>query len=301
MTDSRLLCIGNITIDEAFLPDGTTRADCLGGDALYAALAAKLFEPAVRMLAPLGGDLDRRVIEEIESAGFAAERLPRRDAPTVRNGVRYFSDGRREWDLRVSEAVFGELSIWPADLDEDAFSCPAVMISAMELEAQLATADALRASEARTLYLDLQEDYIEGNEERLRGMIAKSAVFLPSEEEVRRLLGHDDFDRAVRELSSWGPHTVVVKLAERGSLVYDRKTGDTVHVPAAVVRAVDSTGAGDAYCGGFAAVHARTGDPVAAARAGSVAAAVAVSGFGVEALLRADPRLVAERAEALRA
>ena len=56
-------------------------------------------------------------------------------------------------------------------------------------------------------------------------------------------------------------------------------------VPTDVVDAVDSTGAGDAFCGAFAAEHLRSGDPYAAARAGGAAARIAVSGPVSTALL----------------
>jgi len=56
MTPS-LVCLGNFTVDDVVLPDGRERPGCLGGDALYAGLAARLFEPAVEIVAPVGSDL----------------------------------------------------------------------------------------------------------------------------------------------------------------------------------------------------------------------------------------------------
>jgi sugar/nucleoside kinase (ribokinase family) len=50
---------------------------------------------------------------------------------------------------------------------------------------------------------------------------------------------------------------------------------------------VDSTGAGDAFCGAFAAEHLRSGDVYAAARVGASAARVAVGAPGIDGLLAA--------------
>ena len=62
-------------------------------------------------------------------------------------------------------------------------------------------------------------------------------------------------------------------------------------MPTEVVEPVDSTGAGDAFCGAFAAEHLRSDDPYAAARAGAEAARIAVSAPGIGGLLgRADTR-----------
>ena len=61
-------------------------------------------------------------------------------------------------------------------------------------------------------------------------------------------------------------------------------------MPTDVVEPVDSTGAGDAFCGAFAAEHLRSGDPYAAARAGAAAARIAVSAPGIDGLLAAVTR-----------
>jgi sugar/nucleoside kinase (ribokinase family) len=138
----------------------------------------------------------------------------------------------------------------------------------------------LHEHSAATLYLDLQEDYIDGHETELLAMIGRCDVFLPSEAEVRALTGTGDLDAAMRGFRALGPQCVVVKRAERGCLVLDEGTDEIVEVPAEPVEPVDSTGAGDAFCGAFAARHVLTGDGVDAARAGAGAARLAVSAPG---------------------
>jgi ribokinase len=56
-------------------------------------------------------------------------------------------------------------------------------------------------------------------------------------------------------------------------------------VPTVAVTPVDPTGAGDAFCGAFAAAHLVSDDAVAAARVAMQAATFAIGGYGVEALL----------------
>ncbi|MDR1799208.1 MAG: PfkB family carbohydrate kinase [Bifidobacteriaceae bacterium] len=284
MTHTALLCIGNITVDDAVLPDGTRRNACLGGDVIYAGLAARLFEPQVRLLAPLGSDLPPPAAAALERAGLALAGFLRRDRPNIRNTVTYLADGSRVWDLWHGEAHFEAMSVWPADLDADAVAAPAVLFLAMALAPQLACAQALPGGGGRTVYLDLQEDYIYGHHAEVAEMVRLSDVFLPSEEEVWRLLGHRDLAAAAREFAHWGPSVVVIKRAGAGCLVYQRADDSLTQVPARPAVVVDSTGAGDAFCGAFAAVHHRTGDAVQAARAGAVAASCAIGGFGVEAM-----------------
>jgi ribokinase len=70
-----------------------------------------------------------------------------------------------------------------------------------------------------------------------------------------------------------------VTLGARGCLV-SRASGYTM-IPAPKVKAVDTTGAGDAFVGGFAAGLVRfNGDLEQAARFGTAVAALSVTSFG---------------------
>ncbi len=73
-----------------------------------------------------------------------------------------------------------------------------------------------------------------------------------------------------------GPPVVVVTLGERGCFVSQAAGG--VHFPAHTVKVVDTTGAGDAFVGGFAAGYVKhAGDLLAAVRQGQAVAALSVT------------------------
>jgi ribokinase len=72
-----------------------------------------------------------------------------------------------------------------------------------------------------------------------------------------------------------------VKLGARGCLVFDRPTDRIVRLPSAAARVVDTTGAGDAFCGGFLAGYARTGDGIEAALHGIISASFTVETIGI--------------------
>lgn len=286
MTEPTLVCVGNLTVDEAVSPAGD-RVESVGGDALFAALAARFAGGAPRVLAPLGADAPEALRSALRAAGADPDRLPQRSVPTVRNIVRYAADGSRTWELVLGEEHFEALSVQPADVPDDALGAEGVLLSAMGLHAQLDLAAWLRPRTAATIYFDPQEDYIAGNEPALLAAVAACDVFLPSEVEALALAGTDDLMTAIQRFLAAGPEVVVVKRAEAGCLVATRELREPVVVPADAVNAVDSTGAGDAFCGAFAAEHLRSRDAVAAARAGSAAARVAVGGSGIGALLDA--------------
>nr|WP_281373378.1 carbohydrate kinase family protein [Kineococcus aurantiacus] len=276
-----MLCVGNLTIDDVVVDGRTTTA--LGGDALYAALAARRTLTGVRMLAPVGNDLPATLLDTVRDLGIAVETGRPRDVPTVRNRVEYAPDGSRTWHLLHGEEEFDALSAYPEDVPADVSALDGVLVSAMSLRAQLTLGPWLRTATDATVYLDLQEDYLAGHEAELLALLSTCDVFLPSEVEAVALAGTTDLGRAASLFLDAGPDVVVVKTAERGCVV--ATAGRTEHVSTEAVVPVDSTGAGDAFCGAFAAAHVAGADPVEAARAGAGAARVAIGGYGVAGLL----------------
>ncbi|MEU6313435.1 PfkB family carbohydrate kinase [Streptomyces sp. NPDC047014] len=114
--------------------------------------------------------------------------------------------------------------------------------------------------------------------ERFMAAVAGSAVLLPNEEEARLLAGlppSSGVARAAVALSRRVP-LVVVTLGARGALVAERGR-ITAEVPGEPARAVDSTGAGDAFTGGFLAARLEGADPAEAARRGCRTAALSVT------------------------
>ncbi len=86
-----------------------------------------------------------------------------------------------------------------------------------------------------------------------------------------------------RELLARGPRVVVVTLGEQGAVL---AAGDTVErIPPFRVDAVDSVGAGDAFCAAFALALAEGQTPMSAARFASAAGAVSATRPGAAASL----------------
>jgi ribokinase len=117
------------------------------------------------------------------------------------------------------------------------------------------------------------------------GLLALADVLLPNEVEAAALAPEaaGDHRREVEVLLARGPSAVVITLGEQGALV--AAGGHVSNVPAFPVAAVDSVGAGDAFCGAFAVALADGASPLEAARFGAAAGAVAVTRPGAAASL----------------
>jgi len=295
-----LICLGNLTLDDIVHPDGCVHERCIGGDALYGVLAARLFESASEMVAPIGRDFPGDIRARIDAEGLSPDGLPARDCPTLHTRIVYQSADHREVTLLSDEADFEILSPDQADVPARYWDARAFMILAMTLNAQRALIAACRARGSGLIALDPQEEYIEGNEAAVLDLVTRVDVFMPSLAEVKRLLGHEDGPRAARDFARLGPKIVVIKMGARGALVYDAQEDFSFLQPAYAAAAVDTTGSGDAFCSAFMASLMEPGHCLRqAAAAGAAAASFALSAYGAEGLFAATPDEAALRRDRL--
>lgn len=120
-------------------------------------------------------------------------------------------------------------------------------------------------------------------------LLALCDIVTPNETEAEALTGIAvatlaDAGRAARALIARGAGAALVTLGARGALWCDGTA--EVHVPAFDAGpVVETTGAGDAFAGGFAVGLAEGLDPVAAARFGCATAALSVTRPGAAAAM----------------
>ena len=96
----------------------------------------------------------------------------------------------------------------------------------------------------------------------------------------RPVTGVDEAKRAAEELAELTTGGVIVSLGEAGSYIVTKDLQEVV--PAFKVKAVDTTGAGDVYCGTLATGLVEGMEPIEAIRFASAAAAVSVTRLGAQ-------------------
>jgi ribokinase len=277
-----VMMAGNFSIDETISADGAT-STAPGGDALYSALGAAIWRYPVGILSRVGRDYPGELWDQLRSWGVDASGLVVDGEETVRYRIHNRPDGSRVYTHLNDPALLATMSPRGVELDRVA-GAAWLHVAAMPIEQQAEAVEAARRH--RVGYsLDPHEEYIAGHEEQVHEM-ARGAMLMPSLLELDRLLpelaGLPDLERAERgsaALLARGVGTVVVKCGAAGSFI--RTAGLARHVPARrLERVVDTTGAGDAYAGGFLAGHLSSGRLTWGAVCGALSAAHVIQGFG---------------------
>lgn len=105
-------------------------------------------------------------------------------------------------------------------------------------------------------------------------LLALTDILIVNETEAAALGG-------VVHLLTTGPEVVVITLGSRGAQWMDR-SGGIISVPAFAVDAVDTTGAGDAFCGGLAAALSAGADAATALSQAAAAGAIVTTQVGAQ-------------------
>lgn len=177
----------------------------------------------------------------------------------------------------VSPGAAGRISVADIEARADLIGGASVFVTQLEqpMEAAHRALEIARAGGARTILNPAPAADIAPE------MLALCDFVTPNESEAEGITGiavHTvaDADRAAGALLAQGAGAAIITLGEKGALYRDASR--TVHVPvynAGLV--VETTGAGDAFNGGFATRLAEGADPVEAVRFGCATAAISVT------------------------
>jgi ribokinase len=192
----------------------------------------------------------------------------------------YVNDKTGENAIIVYPGAGGALT--PADVDAAADAIRGARVFVTQLEQPAATArhalGIARAAGVATVFNPAPAAPVED------AIYPLCDYVVPNETEAAALTGlaltsMDDARRAGDALLAKGARTALITLGEKGALFHARDR--SVLVPAVDAGpVVETTGAGDAFVGGFAAALARGMEPLAATRFGCTVAGISVTRKG---------------------
>jgi ribokinase len=283
----------DVTITVSSLPKpgetvlGRSSARAAGGKGGNQAAAARAAGASAAMVAHVGADeAGRFLIEDLARRGIDVSAV-RRDEDTLSGSATIAVEaGRAENLIIVDPGANGGLG--PADVRVDAVRDAAVVVAQLEVPVDAVTAAADHA-DGRFILSASPAGPVPS------GLLQRVAVLVVNESELGALAStgaprrSDDAAAALRSLGF--ACSTIVTLGAAGSLVHD-VADDTLHeIPAPPVSPVDTTGAGDCFCGILAARLARGDELVSAARLATAGAALSTLASGARGALPSEAEI----------
>lgn len=286
-----LVTVGWLTIDDIVLPDGTYEQKVLGGGALYSAVGALLWHPQVGVHSVTGRRHFDAVVREIAAYGLDPSGINAIPGNGLELWLLHESDSDKQQVPKLSSATAAEMDAGRAPLPEAWCRARGVHIAPQSPAGSFANLEALAKLDPKpVLTLDLLSDaYVDASRYRDLGFLQALDAFLPSEAEIVRIWQPASLAAWIAEQAGRHRCHVVAKLGGEGSLVCDGQSGQLYRVPAYPAAVLDTTGAGDAYCGGFLAGLVAGCSVEDCAAMGTVAASYVVEARGALATRRPEP------------
>ncbi|MGY5883958.1 ribokinase [Modestobacter lacusdianchii] len=254
-----------------------------GGKGANQAAAAGRLGTGVHMVGRVGDDpAAGRQLAALADCRVNVGRVHRTPgAPTGTATIPVEADGGENLIVVVPGA---NAELTPADVDVESVHRAGVLL--LQLETPLATVQAAATATRGTVVLNPAPPQPLPAE-----LLARVDVLVPNEPELRRLAGAPDGDLTLPDLAGLArglaATDVVVTLGARGALVVPGAGPALLQAPPPV-RPVDTTGAGDCFCGALSSALDRGEALADAVRYAVTAAALSTTGAGARGALPDD-------------
>ncbi|RGE19807.1 ribokinase [Leucobacter sp. wl10] len=263
-----------------------------GGKGANQAAAAARCGADTAILACVGSDANGSFVRErLTSAGVDVVGLIEVDRPTGTAVIFLTPDG--ENSIVVSPGANGALDIETAERCSGVWSDARVLVLSLEIPeetafrvAVLAAGDGARvllnAAPATRIAPEVLAicDPLVVNEHEALAVLGAGGDAAPGADSGPRA---GDYEGVAVRLLSAGARSVVITLGADGAIAADGGSAGPTRVPAHRVRAIDTTGAGDAFVGAVACELARGAELVDAVRFATGVSAVSVQRMGAQA------------------
>ncbi|HOG00483.1 MAG TPA: carbohydrate kinase family protein [Clostridia bacterium] len=292
MEKKRLLVVGQINIDTLIF-DGNKTKITPGGAGTYVAMSASTYEDIeTDLLATICSDMPDSFLQDMRRNNINTENILPLLGHQRRSRLEYSTEFLRnntgmltdQWKFLTAEQTPRHYPL--RNVRYDALHLPPQPSFNQRLYAQWGCESNMLVS------LDTCERYAQSNAAELLETLPYVNVFMPSEIELYSMFPtcNADLDLIAQNVRRLGVKLLVVKRAENGSQIYDFECGKVYELGIRRVDALDATGAGDSYNGGFLACYLATGDVELSAKYGACAASICIGELGYQALCKKTKR-----------
>lgn len=292
-----LLTVGSVAFDAIETPFGKTDK-IIGGAGTYIALSASFYTKDQKIVAVVGEDFPKEMLNTLEAKGVDLEGLQ------IKQGEKtFFWSGRYHNDMNSRDTLVTELNVlehFDPIIPESYQGVEYLMLGNLSPQVQrtvierLTTRPKLIAMDTMNFWMDIAMD-------DLKETLKLVDVLIINDEEARQLSHEYSLVKASKVIRAMGPKYLIIKKGEHGALLFH---GDNVFfAPALPLEEVfDPTGAGDTFAGGFMGYIAATDDSSfenmkRAIITGSALASFCVEKFGTERLTEITKSDVEQRVE----
>ncbi len=174
----------------------------------------------------------------------------------------------------------------------------------MPHEAASQVIHALRKTGTTWISLDMDDHDLLGDMslDKTTELLHRVDLFMPSQQDVLTLFPDATPIEALRRLRLVAPEVtlIAIKCGADGIIAHLAQAKECLHIPAVPVEVSDTTGAGDAFCGGVLAGFARQDHPVEALLYGAISASFCIEGHSFSGLVTATEAAAHSRLSTLR-
>lgn len=289
MEKNRILVIGSsntdMTVRSATLPKpGET---VLGGDfrmgpggkGANQAVAARLLGGEVTFVCKLGRDMfGEGASKHYESCGLDTSKILWSDKPS---GVALITvDSKAENSIVVASGANADMTVSDIDSVADIIKSSGILLLQLEIpmDAVVHAAEIAYNAGVQVVLNPAPAAVLPAE------LLKCVSILIPNETEASAISGIDinNFETAAaaaERLKGVGVREVIITMGSRGSVVCD---GDCTFVPAVKVNAVDTTAAGDTFCGGVCVALSEGKDLLEAVKFATAASSIAVQRPGAQ-------------------
>ena len=276
---------GNLLVDDIVFEDGATRMGQAGGALLHAALAGAAWGARVGCVSVVGDDYPEAMLARLRARGVALDGLRALGAPGLRVWLLHEGDARN-MVCRIGRPSHDAVSPSPDDVPGAWREAPCLHVAPMPFERQRAMV-ASRGG-ARFVSVDPHLALSERTLDAWRTVLAGADALFASDDEMRLAGASERPVETLRALAVGRMRYVVHKRGAQGGALYDARADALFTWEPVPARAVDVTGAGDAFAAGFLSGLCDGLAVEGCIARGAASASVAVEGGGAEAMSVCD-------------